>query len=1063
MAQNLFEKYGIKEVADVTLSRIDKEDVTYESQRKISISSILKSALTKEMVYPIDEDGKGSEDGYEAYVFKDADVLTHYNYDCDDEINIKGKAYYLKEIKGNGSDYMEKYNKLDYGDPVDKSASTTIIKDIKNNGKNGGLFSPKDGTVVIKYIYDKDSNRDLTNKINGLLASGYKLTKESLEVDPRILWQGTTNNAITAGDVELYEYRAELASESYAADLDEKRLEGFKGSLKVNFFPGSGSGGKKHQLSGYISFAAPYNASGEELRDAIKVQQQSIYNSLGVILRFKQPVRYGEWSKRAEEKEEESSIVKQKEYKKFEFTFTAKLTSEADSKTGMFGQEKWMADQDTDTHKKMDKDKDLGTHEFSYPEQVCMLFSKNQNLITKAGTRYFFQDADRMFADFEFNDEFSNTPNSTERVVVVGLSGKTSENLYDIEEFDETIKNMKDTIDSKAYTIGYSDYAELVVEDEMGYYIPQQLGYELDRANETLTFFSQIQEEAAEEAPAEESAVTTQTYEQYANSKRGLDIGIYSAVNTWGDERHYSINDAIDALKQKKQILDTTGDMVESGFTRIFGGYKVRGKSLESDLPIDDDGRGAMYEDYTINGTEIKDATGSKLSSSYTLQGVLDALSVAQFDHTGQLRLTSTAEIESNRAIYIDTNKNLISNRADIYLLKNVNNRVINSDKSGIFEFYDKKGNKLYYQDKVFKGTPYLALVVIGSMGLVFVVNRHSNKKFEQNAWMINDNGYITDKQGERLVKNGLIHTVTVTDCNESFDATCTVNSIKIRRITKNVTHYTPVLYLDSLKVSTLEQATETTSAQGGRGNAKLITWDYGKEITLSIEDALYNPASMSAIWAGEDGDLKNGVQDAKTIDRFEKITAKRNFIVPPGNYKGTPVEGDNTAQAVYYDPKTMEPFQDGTPIARGDVIYKFTRSIAYDGESIGNIIEISAEKFPGTYRVMGETNVRNKATGKDQRFQFIIPEAKMTASDASITLEADGDPSVFSFSMDVLRPENGIMMEFVQFDVEENTEENDGSTKIKDTENLNLLDEAEMYQVSGNDDEEEFIGATEY
>ena len=43
--QNLFEKYGIKEVADVTFYRIERKNETYESQRKIAVSSILKSAL----------------------------------------------------------------------------------------------------------------------------------------------------------------------------------------------------------------------------------------------------------------------------------------------------------------------------------------------------------------------------------------------------------------------------------------------------------------------------------------------------------------------------------------------------------------------------------------------------------------------------------------------------------------------------------------------------------------------------------------------------------------------------------------------------------------------------------------------------------------------------------------------------------------------------------------------------------------------------------------------------------------------------------------------------------
>ena len=63
---------------------------------------------------------------------------------------------------------------------------------------------------------------------------------------------------------------------------------------------------------------------------------------------------------------------------------------------------------------------------------------------------------------------------------------------------------------------------------------------------------------------------------------------------------------------------------------------------------------------------------------------------------------------------------------------------------------------------------------------------------------------------------------------------------------------YTPVLHLDTLKVSTLEKSAENVSAQGGKGNKKLITWNFGKEIKLSLEDALFSPASMSMIWGGK-------------------------------------------------------------------------------------------------------------------------------------------------------------------------------------------------------------------
>ena len=65
---------------------------------------------------------------------------------------------------------------------------------------------------------------------------------------------------------------------------------------------------------------------------------------------------------------------------------------------------------------------------------------------------------------------------------------------------------------------------------------------------------------------------------------------------------------------------------------------------------------------------------------------------------------------------------------------------------------------------------------------------------------------------------------------------------------------YIPVLYLDTLKVSTIEQTAESSSAQGGNGNPKLITWDYGKDITVTLEDALFTPASQGMTWGGKMG-----------------------------------------------------------------------------------------------------------------------------------------------------------------------------------------------------------------
>lgn len=81
-------------------------------------------------------------------------------------------------------------------------------------------------------------------------------------------------------------------------------------------------------------------------------------------------------------------------------------------------------------------------------------------------------------------------------------------------------------------------------------------------------------------------------------------------------------------------------------------------------------------------------------------------------------------------------------------------------------------------------------------------------------------------------------------------------------------------------------------------------------------------------------------------------------------------------------------------------------------------VIEIGASTFPGTYYVTGDTYARSAASGEDEFFQFIIPKAKMNAEN-TITLEAEGDPTVFNMSLRVMRPDDGIMMKLVKYDLE--------------------------------------------
>lgn len=52
------------------------------------------------------------------------------------------------------------------------------------------------------------------------------------------------------------------------------------------------------------------------------------------------------------------------------------------------------------------------------------------------------------------------------------------------------------------------------------------------------------------------------------------------------------------------------------------------------------------------------------------------------------------------------------------------------------------------------------------------------------------------------------------------------VCDVTFYQITDSGTIGAPVLYLDTLKISTAEQTAENTSARGGKGNPELINWD---------------------------------------------------------------------------------------------------------------------------------------------------------------------------------------------------------------------------------------------
>ena len=231
-----------------------------------------------------------------------------------------------------------------------------------------------------------------------------------------------------------------------------------------------------------------------------------------------------------------------------------------------------------------------------------------------------------------------------------------------------------------------------------------------------------------------------------------------------------------------------------------------------------------------------------------------------------------------------------------------------------------------------------------------------------------------------------------------------------------------PVLFLDTLKVSTVEQTASSADARGGKGNPKLVSWDFGKEINVTLTDALFSPASMAIMFGDKDGvsTENTGTIIKVAMARISETQANTTVEIDTKNgRKNVKVLAEGgEAYNTGITKVTSNDDEDITAtefksLTAGDKVF-----VHYEvNPSSKKVIDINADTFPGTYYITGDTFCRSDVTGEDDFFQFIIPKAKMS-SENTITLEAEGDPSVFNLNLTVLRPESGPMMQLVQYNL---------------------------------------------
>lgn len=234
-----------------------------------------------------------------------------------------------------------------------------------------------------------------------------------------------------------------------------------------------------------------------------------------------------------------------------------------------------------------------------------------------------------------------------------------------------------------------------------------------------------------------------------------------------------------------------------------------------------------------------------------------------------------------------------------------------------------------------------------------------------------------------------------------------------------------PALVLDTLKISTPEITAESTQQKGGKGNPTLLDWSYGKEITVTLQDALVSLRSLSTVLGGDE--LAHDT--TKLVWKTEEV----EVVTTAG--EGEEPDVDNIT--LKYAPESVDHvkiLQDGV-VATVVADKKVTITGADEGDMVKAVYQTEVEanssievvigpnKFPGYYGMVGDTVIRRKADGLDQGFQFIMPKVKFNTQ-TTLNFESEGDAAVFDMELRVLVANNNTQMSLVRYDLIEPEED---------------------------------------
>lgn len=241
-----------------------------------------------------------------------------------------------------------------------------------------------------------------------------------------------------------------------------------------------------------------------------------------------------------------------------------------------------------------------------------------------------------------------------------------------------------------------------------------------------------------------------------------------------------------------------------------------------------------------------------------------------------------------------------------------------------------------------------------------------------------------------------------------------------------------PVIVFDTLKTSNVEFTSEKVHARGGKGNPKLLTWDISKEAVLKIEDALISKKSLELVsgLASKTGAVQAYMRQTHEYDTTGKYPKDKGDLYPltatgagiinlayEPDVDLTKIKvyeaSDDCGEKMDMTGATLEGKVLTIPAAKNkQVIVYYT----YQTPDTATTYVIDSAHFASTYKMVGDTVIRDLETKQDEPFQMIVENLKFD-SNLTLNFSAEGDPEPTSFECEILKDANtSQMVRFIQY-----------------------------------------------